>query len=45
MKEMSVLALILAGMVSLWSPAAAPAEPQKPPPPVVQIPKPGCRRS
>ena len=40
MKEMSVLSLILAAVVSLWSPAA-PAEPQKPPPPVVQIPKPG----
>jgi hypothetical protein len=39
MKEMSVLSLILAGVVSLWPPAA-PAGTQAQPP-VVQIPKPG----
>jgi hypothetical protein len=38
--SMSALSLILAGVVSLWTPAV-PVEAQKQPPPVVQIPKPG----
>jgi hypothetical protein len=40
MKDLCILSLILAGVVSLWRPAV-PVEAQTQPPPTVQIPKPG----